>query len=224
LVRSVDEGSVRDTVDTSRAGTFHARVSSGWSRAEACGEKAREALLEAPGLRARLLYDCHRDARKLDVELEGHEPEPLVGVLSMFGAPHEIAPGALTIIDREGYFRLYVVPSGLRVTLRKAAPPRVVAELLGAVLATLPASRGVGPALDEARCEVGALTHGERGPRVAPHCTRCLACTHAAARRELEPPAPGREDDEADDHDEADEHDEHDEHDDHGGARDEEHA
>lgn len=147
-----------------------------WSDPDPVGERGFETTYSGRGFRARLIFDCHREPRKLEVSLaprgDRDVPDPrgapqwdaLIEHLKPFGAPRVISPGQLVLFDRPGYFRLNLIPGRLQALLRKEAPLSVVAELITQL------SRACGedtvPALSAQDCPVGAIMlAGERETR-----------------------------------------------------------
>jgi ferredoxin len=147
----------------------------GWSALERVGEKGREALYRADGLRARLVLDCHREPRTLEVEFDDGPPPRLLEALRPFGRAVVVAPGQLAILDRERYFRLYINQRGVRAILRKAAAPSVFAELVAQLERAVAGSEG-GCAACVALCETGALGPASASDVDDARCTGCLAC------------------------------------------------
>ena len=173
-----------------------------WSQPERIGEAGYETLYGGTGFRARLIFDCHQEARKLEVVFPPRDaiPARLIEHLKPFGKPAVITPDQLVIFDRVGYFRLYVVPSRLQALLRKSAPLSVLAELLSQIeRAEQHATCAECPSL----CKVDALTYadGDASAGVGTglllriddaRCTRCLDCVHHHLReRHLPPASPG---------------------------------
>jgi ferredoxin len=146
-----------------------------WSTLERVGENGRETSYRAPGLSARLVLDCHREPRTLEVEFDEGPPPRLLEALRPFGRAVVVVPGQLAILDRERYFRLYINHRGVRAILRKAATPSVFAELV-AQLERATANAGGGCAACVALCEAGALGPGSASDVDDARCTACLAC------------------------------------------------
>lgn len=185
-----------------------------WSEPDPVGERGFETTYSGRGFRARLVFDCHHEPRKLEVSLAPERSAPLweslIEHLKPFGAPRVISPGQLVLFDRPGYFRLNLIPGRLQALLRKEAPLSVVAELITQL------SRACGedtvPALSARDCPVGAITSAdERGSRdrdpgvpsredgaTAIHlridsarCTCCLDCVRPYAAGALLPSGEG---------------------------------
>lgn len=169
-----------------------------WSQPERIGDAGYETQYGGTAFRARLIFDCHQEARKLEVVFPARDaiPERLIEHLKPFGKPAVVTPGQLVIFDRVGYFRLYVVPSRLQALLRKSAPLSVLAELLSQIeRAEQHAVCAECPSL----CKAGALTYEEAGAGSGlalriddARCTRCLDCVrHHLSERHLPPASPG---------------------------------
>lgn len=152
-----------------------------WSEFDPIGERGREATFSTAQLSARLILDCHSQPRKLEISFPAGPPAGLLEALRPFARPVVVRAGELAWFDREGYFRLYVVPAGVRVVLRKAAPAQVVAELLAQL------ERVVQPVVCQscvAGCAARALSYvGNRLFVDEERCTACLDCV----RHHVEP-------------------------------------
>jgi ferredoxin len=124
-----------------------------------------------------LVLDCHQQPRKLEVTFAGGVPADLLTYLRPFARPQVVAPGQLAMLDRDDHFRIYVVPNRMHVILRKAAGPRVIAELI-AQLARVDAGEPCGDCV--ARCTARALSWRDRRLVIDDElCTACLDCvTH----------------------------------------------
>jgi ferredoxin len=151
-------------------------VGTGWSELERVGERGRETTYSSSRLKARLVLDCHREPRTLDVEFAdfgGGPPPRIIEAMRPFGRAVTVVPGSLAILDRERYFRLYIYPRGVRAVLRKAATPSVFAELV-AQLERAADGRGCEECV--ALCPEGAIRATSPGDIDDARCTACLAC------------------------------------------------
>lgn len=157
-----------------------------WSEPEPLGERSFETRYVTPGLDARLVFDCHREPRKLDVTFAAPDfSSQLVELLKPFASPAVISPAQVVLFDRPGYFRLILVPGRLQAVLRKAAPLRVLAELLAQL------EQVTGPVLlRPADCPERALSLAEAQVHIDDRlCTRCLACVLPHVQSRQQPPA-----------------------------------
>ena len=156
-----------------------------WSELEATAGRGQRCSYQGPGFFAHLDFDCHGDPRKLEVRpTPGESFVPtLLEHLKPFAEPVIVVPGQLAIVDRAGYFRLYVSPGRLQAQLRKEAPLSVIAELLTQLeRAQLGAACAHCPRL----CSAAALTYDPAAPGLridSQRCTRCLDCV----RHHIEP-------------------------------------
>lgn len=169
-----------------------------WSPPDPIDGSGFETVYTGHGFRARLLFDCHRDARKLEITLQdGSEfPYGLLEYLKPFGVPQVVSPGQLVLIDRVGYFRLYLIPGRLQALLRKTAPLSVIGELLTQVERGLKAEpcEACAPGCPQQAISYpsGSFTIDDRT------CTRCLDClSHHVQAQYTPPPTPRQEADEA---------------------------
>lgn len=162
-----------------------------WSELEASDGLGQRCSYQGPGFCAHLDFDCHGDPRKLEIR-----PTPgamfaaaLLEHLKPFGEPVIVVPGQLAIVDRAGYFRLYVSPGRLQAQLRKEAPLSVIAELLTQLeRAQLGSTCADCPRL----CHAAALDYhaADGGLRIdSLRCTRCLDCVHHHLAPHRLPPA-----------------------------------
>jgi ferredoxin len=159
-----------------------------WSQLDPISGAGYETLYQGSGFSARLLFDCHREARKLEVQFTAAEQlsDAVLEHLKPFGSPVVVSPGQLVIIDREGYFRLYLIPGRLQALLRKAAPLSVLGELMGQIERAMRKERCDGcPQL----CPAGALSYAGDTLVIDGRCTRCLDCVRHHASPMLTPPA-----------------------------------
>lgn len=132
------------------------------------------------GFSARLDFDCHGDPRKIEIRPDAGSsfPDSLLEYLKPFAEPVVVVPGQLAIVDRAGYFRLYVSPGRVQAQLRKEAPLTVVGELL-TQLERAQADQGKGCAECPRLCQAAALAYeaGDGTLRIdSRRCTRCLDC------------------------------------------------
>ena len=149
-----------------------------WSELEDTDGSGQQSLYQGHGFTARLDFDCHGDARKLEVRptVASQFAPTLLEHLKPFAAPVIVVPEQLAIIDRPGYFRLYVSPGRLQAQLRKEAPLSVVSELLTQIeraqsAATCPTC----PRL----CAAAALSYAPADGSLhidSRLCTHCLDC------------------------------------------------
>jgi hypothetical protein len=170
-----------------------------WSDPDPVGERGFETTYSGRGFRARLVFDCHHEPRKLEVSLEGDTiSAALIEHLKPFAPPRVISPEQLVLFDRTGYFRLLLIPGRLQALLRKDAPLSVIAELI-TQLARAHGEDAV-PALRASDCPLGAIGIEEKGSdggaagrlRIdEPRCTRCLDCVRPYASGGLLPSAEG---------------------------------
>lgn len=162
-----------------------------WSELEDSDGLGQKSEYQGHGFTARLDFDCHGDARKLEVRpTAGSRFAPaLLEHLKPFAEPVVVMPGQLAIVDRPGYFRLYVSPGRLQAQLRKEAPLSVIAELLAqveraqtaAICATCP-SLCLATALAYQTAD-GSLQIDDR------RCTHCLDCVRHHLEAAHVPPA-----------------------------------
>ena len=156
-----------------------------WSELEASDGRGHMSVYQGHGFDARLDFDCHGDPRKIEIRpTAGTLFAPaLLEYLKPFGEPAVIVPGQLAIVDRAGYFRLYVSPARLQVQLRKEAPLAVVGELLTQLeRAQDPMPCATCPSL----CQAAAIEYGAAAGELridSQRCTHCLDCV----RHHLEP-------------------------------------
>lgn len=175
-----------------------------WSEPDPVGERGFETTYFGHGFRARLVFDCHHEPRKLEVSLADDRDariwHSLVEHLKPFGAPRVISPGQLILFDRPGYFRLNVIPGRLQALLRKDAPLSVIAELLTQLGRAC--GEDVAPPLSSADCPLDAISISARpeandeSTGIAPpvnretaarlridsaRCTNCLDCVRPYA-------------------------------------------
>lgn len=164
----------------------------GWSEPEPVGERGFETSYRSTKFVARLTFDCHHEPRKLEVRLPADEfPAVLLDHLRPFSIPFVVAAGQLVILDREGYFRINLVPGRLQALLRKQAPLSVVAELI----AQLEAAYGQS-AMHAADCRSGALSWQDGRLQIdEARCTHCLDCLRPLLRADHLPPAQPAADD-----------------------------
>ena len=156
-----------------------------WSELEDTDGHGQRSTYQGHGYTARLEFDCHGDARKLEVRPTDGSlfAASLLEHLKPFAEPAVVVLGQLAIIDRSGYFRLYVSPGRLQAQLRKEAPLRVVSELLAQVeRAQTAAVCTACPSL----CAVAALGYHDSRLHIDSRlCTHCLDCVghHCDAAR-----------------------------------------
>lgn len=185
-----------------------------WSEPDPVGERGFETTYSGRGFHARLVFDCHREPRKLEVSLAMDRVDrtwdSLIEHLKPFGDPRVISPGQLVLFDRPGYFRLNLIPGRLQALLRKDAPLTVIAELLTQLVRAC--GEDVTPALSTEDCPVGAIAiaaesgSSDPGTGVATHanretaarlridsarCTHCLDCVRPYAAGVLLPSGEG---------------------------------
>jgi hypothetical protein len=141
------------------------RCGLGWSGLEPVGEKGSEAFWSTPSLTGRLVYDCHRAPRKLELTFPAEARETLLAHLQVFGPPVTVMPGALTVVDRDGYFRLHITETRVHATLRKSAGRRHV----GALMVQLRRAVGELPPHPQEPCR-----HTEPSGPAGVACLRCL--------------------------------------------------
>lgn len=103
---------------------------SGWDEPVRVGERGRECTYRSDWINARLIADCHRDPRKLEITFRRPPLWPLEDVVRVLGAPQVISPGALAVLDCPGAYLLHVLTDRVHATLRKAAPMVVVQDIL----------------------------------------------------------------------------------------------
>lgn len=178
-----------------------------WSEPDPVGERGFETTYSGRGFRARLVFDCHHEPRKLEVSLFGDRGlDSLIEHLKPFAAPRVVSPGQLVLFDRPGYFRLNLIPGRLQALLRKDAPLSVIAELITQLSRAY--DEDIAKALSPADCPVGAIALAARaeardeGAGVATHvdggaaarlridgarCTNCLDCVRPYAAGALLP-------------------------------------
>jgi ferredoxin len=165
-----------------------------WSELEASDGLGQRCSYQGPGFCAQLDFDCHGDARKLEIRptTGGTFAAALLEHLKPFGEPVIVVPGQLAIIDRAGYFRLYVSPGRLQAQLRKEAPRSVIAELLTQLER---AQHGASCAECPRLCHAAALGYdaSDGGLRIDSRlCTHCLDCVHHHLELHRLPPAERR--------------------------------
>src|SRR3954467_14860111 len=146
-----------------------------WNELEDTDGRGQRSTYQGSGFTAHLDFDCHGDARKLEVRPHSQFAAALLEHLKPFGEPVVVVPGQLAIIDRPGYFRLYVSPGRLQAQLRKEAPLSVVGELLTQVER---AQTATACAPCPSLCRAAALTYPADGSLQIDdrRCTRCLDC------------------------------------------------
>lgn len=161
-----------------------------WSELEAADGLGQQSRYLGQGFSARLDFDCHGDPRKVELR-----PAPetsfaagLIEHLKPFAEPVIVVPGQLAIVDRSGYFRLYVSPGRIQAQLRKDAPLTVVGELLTQIER---AQAAAGCADCPSVCQAAALSYDSAGSlRIdSSRCTRCLDCVRHHLAPERVPPA-----------------------------------
>ena len=149
-----------------------------WSELEDTDGRGQRSTYHGHGFAAYLDFDCHGDPRKLEVRPTAGATfaATLLEYLKPFAEPVVVVPGQLSIVDRAGYFRLYVSPGRLQAQLRKEAPLAVVGELLTQVER---AQTGESCTTCPTLCATGALAQQkvDGSLRSASRCcTHCLDC------------------------------------------------
>ena len=149
-----------------------------WSELEDSDGHGHKSMYHGHEFEARLDFDCHGDPRKLEVRPTTGSlfAASLLEHLKPFAEPVVVVPGQLAIVDRPGYFRLYISPSRLQAQLRKDAPLSVVGELLTQVERAQTATTC---ATCPSVCLTGALAYGQADCRLqidSRRCTHCLDC------------------------------------------------
>lgn len=167
-----------------------------WSELESADGQGHQCQYQGRGFFARLDFDCHGDPRKVEIRPSAGAvfAASVIEHLKPFAEPVLVVPGQLAIVDREGYFRLYVSPGRIQAQLRKDAPLSVIAELLTQLEQ---AQAGVACADCPQICRAEALRYeAEAGVLQidSRRCTRCLDCVrhHLDARR-IPPSSPTTE-------------------------------
>lgn len=162
-----------------------------WSELEAADGLGQQSRYLGQGFFARLDFDCHGDPRKVEIR-----PAPgaafatgLVEYLKPFAEPVIVVPGQLAILDRSGYFRLYVSPGRIQAQLRKDAPLTVIGELLTQLERAQADALCAGcPGV----CQAAALSYdaADGGLRIdSGRCTRCLDCVRHHFAPDRVPPS-----------------------------------
>lgn len=166
-----------------------------WSELEAADGQGQQCRYQGRGFSARLDFDCHGDPRKVEIRPSAGAvfAPTVIEHLKPFAEPVLVVPGQLAIVDRSGYFRLYVSPSRIQAQLRKDAPLSVIGELLTQLEQ---AQAGVGCADCPQICKAAALRFEATDGALqidSSRCTRCLDCVRHHLDPRRIPPSSARQ-------------------------------